>query len=406
MAQIAQRYQAYRAVPLWTAAGRPPKIYPWLAREESCQVCVVGGGLTGALCALRFAQAGVDTVLVAAGPVGYGATSRFTGVMQADALGGLRALSARIGADKAAAIYRQCRQAADNLEILTESAPEKCGFARVNSFLYTELETNMAAMREEYWMKKRAGFRVRPVGGAQAREQFSFDLENGVITEDVAVTVDPYRLTHLLVQQAVAAGARVYENSPVEHIADGDGGRRLECATRRNIKAHTVVLATGVDCEGFLKGCGARYTHFAVATAPQDAVPGLPAGVIATRTDHPMVTISRSPDGRILAEGVDSRHSPLGLGKSSRFIRLEETISDCFPQLHNTRAAYAFFCEYLCTKDRLPVIGEHADYPGCLFALCGGPAGGLFAEIASRLLLAHYQGDSFSGEEWFSPRRL
>lgn len=44
--------------PAWTSLTPAPKQYAWLDQDITCQVAVVGGGLSAAMVALRFAQAG------------------------------------------------------------------------------------------------------------------------------------------------------------------------------------------------------------------------------------------------------------------------------------------------------------------------------------------------------------
>ena len=41
--------------PLWTAINAVPVQYPWLEKDETCEVAVVGAGLTGAMIAYQFA---------------------------------------------------------------------------------------------------------------------------------------------------------------------------------------------------------------------------------------------------------------------------------------------------------------------------------------------------------------
>ena len=64
--------------PLWTALSTTPAQYPWLDRDLTCQVAVVGGGMAAAMCALRFAEAGIDTALFSASPIGSGSTAAST----------------------------------------------------------------------------------------------------------------------------------------------------------------------------------------------------------------------------------------------------------------------------------------------------------------------------------------
>ena len=112
-----------RRFPLWTSINRVPGVYPWMYQDESCEVCVVGGGITGALCALQFAKAGMDTVLLAGGPIGYGGTCQSAGIVQADPEIGMRGLSRQIGVDQAVEVYRQCSQAMQELESIACGGP-------------------------------------------------------------------------------------------------------------------------------------------------------------------------------------------------------------------------------------------------------------------------------------------
>ena len=67
--------------PLWTNTYATPAQYPWLDTDISCDVAVVGGGIAAALCALRFAEAGLHTVLLSATPVGHGSTAVSSGIL-------------------------------------------------------------------------------------------------------------------------------------------------------------------------------------------------------------------------------------------------------------------------------------------------------------------------------------
>jgi Glycine/D-amino acid oxidases (deaminating) len=56
-------------------AGKPPATEK-LKKDVTCDVCVVGGGLTGVVAALRLAEAGKQVVLLDAGQIGDGASGR------------------------------------------------------------------------------------------------------------------------------------------------------------------------------------------------------------------------------------------------------------------------------------------------------------------------------------------
>lgn len=56
----------------WTSLTPAPAQYRWLDEDTACEVAVVGGGIAAAMIAMRFAEAGIDTVLLSDSPLGYG----------------------------------------------------------------------------------------------------------------------------------------------------------------------------------------------------------------------------------------------------------------------------------------------------------------------------------------------
>ena len=51
--------------PFWSVKNGLPANYPSLQRNVSCDVVVIGGGITGALVAVHLAEAGVKTLITA-----------------------------------------------------------------------------------------------------------------------------------------------------------------------------------------------------------------------------------------------------------------------------------------------------------------------------------------------------
>jgi gamma-glutamylputrescine oxidase len=63
----------------YAATANPARDHPPLTGRLDCDVCVIGGGLTGCSSALHLAERGYDTVLVEARRVGWGASGRSGG---------------------------------------------------------------------------------------------------------------------------------------------------------------------------------------------------------------------------------------------------------------------------------------------------------------------------------------
>ena len=63
--------------PVWLSprTARRAARHPRLTGVERADVAIVGGGITGAIAALRFAEAGVDAIVLEADRVGQGSTA-------------------------------------------------------------------------------------------------------------------------------------------------------------------------------------------------------------------------------------------------------------------------------------------------------------------------------------------
>ena len=92
--------------------------YPPLERTESCEVAVVGAGITGALVAERLAGSGCDVVVIDRHDVGLGSTAASTGLLQYETDTTLTELAAQVGVDRAVRSWRLGIEAIDELEVL------------------------------------------------------------------------------------------------------------------------------------------------------------------------------------------------------------------------------------------------------------------------------------------------
>lgn len=160
-----------------------PTQYPWLGENLTCTVAVVGGGLTAAMTAMRFAEAGIDTIMLSADPVGHGATSAAAGIMSIDGEEGLGALVEAIGADRAMIAAGLLRESIDNVESLCSTLGDDCGFRRMDCLRYTEKAENAADIRREYSLRMHNGIDAELLDPNEASRQFTFPIEAGVYSK-------------------------------------------------------------------------------------------------------------------------------------------------------------------------------------------------------------------------------
>ena len=261
--------------PLWPSVDTIPAQYPWLSADETCEVAVLGGGVTAAMCALRFAEAGIDTVLVSASPVGFGGSACSSGMMTLASGDSLVSLVEEIGAERAMSAAELLLGSLKNLEDFCASTEDGCGFHRKDSLLYTSEEACTSKLRREYSLRLHNGLDVELLNADTASEQFTFPMEAGVYTKNAAAQVDPYRLTHAAVRAAKEKGARIYENptaSAINQSAQDD--ITLECSTHHRIQARYVIVAAGLETHRYCGGLTQAGTTYLLATEPVEEFAG------------------------------------------------------------------------------------------------------------------------------------
>lgn len=400
--------------PVWTEINRAPTQYPWLDDDISCDVCVVGGGVTGAMCAMRLAESGADVVMITKTQVGAGATASIMPCVEYDCGYTLRELGRRAGETAAARLLSLGLQSLDGLENLSVDCGGAFGFARRDAMLYTDDRTELELINREYLARRREGFDCSYVSHSAARDVFPFEVAGAIISKGMAAELDPYRLTHICAERAAAAGARIFENTMAEQI-DSDGEVFIETSTHRAITAKHTVIAAGSACADIVEGVSNQRTGFLVASAPAAAGQFLPGRCVIRSWSSPSVTFAGSPDGRVFAGGlttalVDDEGRFGGIIPAHklcnrRFDELEAGARYIFQGLSDEPFEHANVVRYCETADRMPIIGESDKHPGCIFAVCPASNAALMSELASRMVAEIAAGGYPDELDTFAPYR-
>lgn len=400
----------------WTAINEAPAQYPWLSQDLDCEVAVIGGGATAALCALRFAKAGCDTVMLGAEPVGYGGTAASSGILCMDGEECLTQLVEKIGADRTMMTVKLFQEAIDNLEAICREGSPDCGFRRMDTLRYAENPKGAETIRREFSLRLHNGIDAELLTAFSAAEQFTFPMEAGVYSRNAGAQVDPYQLVHKAAALAVQAGARVFENTGVAVVDHcGEGKVRLECSTGHTVHARYVIVAAGLETDKQCGGLERTATTYTLVTEPVSEFPGWRGPCLIHTQEEPHVFLTVTADRRILMGGLNSvlvdEHGRLGgmLELSSagqkRYEQLEKRLRAMFPAIRGLTVEYAYASRAGRTADGLPVLGRLPGEERVAYALCCGENGLLYSEIASRLLLEQYQGKANQELGLFSPRR-
>lgn len=252
---------------MWTTWPLP-NAYPYLSSDETADIVVVGGGLTGALCAWHLCQEGHDVLLMTDGLLGKGGTRSSLGLLRTGVDEGFTQLLKRIGPLKALEAYRAMQSAVIGLEHIQEGLGE-CGFSRKSGIIYTQDAREASFLRGEHQILLRNHFNVEWIDAMAVQRQFAIPMEGALLMHGGVAQVNPYLLTHRLVEDSPTL--RVYENTHVTQVRPMQGGILFRTNTAASVRARYAVIATGEPPRS-LHPFTLRQRHLGIATLPAPAI--------------------------------------------------------------------------------------------------------------------------------------
>jgi len=387
-------------------------MYPRFRAQRTCDVVIVGGGITGALIALTFASQGISVILLERGWVGCGSTVASTALLLQDPDRGLAELTRRYGRASSHRIWELGRDAVRDLINTLRAYRVACDLVERDAVYYA---TNAAAarrLRAECRLRSQAGFECEWLTTSEVRCATGVVARGAIRTRGNA-QFDPYKACVGLMRAAASAGADIHERSAVTRIHHAGGRVRIHTDHGR-IEARSVVIATGYATKQFrpLAGRFRMYRTYVLATRPlsdgeRDDL-GL-RNVMLWDTDRPYHYARWTPEHRLLIGGAD-RHVRRGQSRSRVFgVATRELRADfdrLLPALAGIEIDAAWEGLFAMTPDSLPYVGPHRKYPGHLFALGYGGNGMTFGSLAARLLLDYWRGERSPDQRLFRFGRL
>ncbi len=367
-------------------------VYPGLERDESCDVAIVGAGITGALVAHHLSQAGCDVVVLDRHDAAAGSTAATTGLLQYETDTSLTELAASVGIVRAVQSWQLGRQAISQLEDLSVSSP--CDFARRPTFYLASSRWDVRSLEAECRLREAHGFEVEWLDRRALRNRCGLERP-GAISSSGAAELDAYRLTHSLLAIASGRGARIYDRTNVDGIEMSDGSVKLVTNRGTTVRAQRLVVASGYEIPPqFGLDPGNLNSTWVFISEPLADLSWWPEQALIWETSRPYTYLRTTADGRVLLGGEDegwsARHENVRLlGRKTR--RLSKRFSALFPRVQ-LEPAYAWAGVFATTKDGLPYIGVLEQWPRAWFALGYGGNGITFSMVAADLAVDWWRG--------------
>ncbi len=399
------------ADPFWPIRDGLPASYPALEADTSCDVAVIGAGVSGALVAWQLANAGVETLVLDRAHVAHGSTAGSTSLLQYELDVPLHRLARQIGRERAEGCYRRCRDAIGEIARIVQAlgAEEACGFSRRRSVYLASRPAHVGRLQREYDARRAAGFEVEWWARREVARESTLPHSAAIVSRDGA-QIDAYRFTHALLADAVRRGARVFDRTAVTQAKFG--GRQMELKTARGgrVRARSIAIATGYEAATYLKrNVTALHSTYALVSEPVASFEGWPAGGgLIWDTGDPYLYLRTTPDGRAMIGGYDEPfRDPVVRDRllPAKTAALARRFRQLFPRIP-FEVAGAWAGTFAKTPDGLPLIGRHPEWKRVWLALGYGGNGITFSVLAAETIRDGILGKRNADEALFGFGRM
>ncbi|KAA9338407.1 FAD-binding oxidoreductase [Hymenobacter busanensis] len=365
--------------------------YPRLEHDLTCDVAVVGGGITGAFLGYYLTKAGLKTAVLEGRYLGGGSTSASTAMCQYELDVDLIDLRNQLGIQRANDAYLANLYSVHALHRLcTQELPVDCHFQYCQSFYLASKQRDVNHLADEGDARRGIGIEARYLSEAELLERYQLLAPAALLSDDTA-QVDPYLLTHTLLQTAQQSGLQVFERTPVQSCGVTNDGQGVTVqAGAHRVRAGHVVVCTGYEADNLVpRDLVNLHSTYVVLSQPGEAT-ALPTGTAQIwETARPYLYTRTTPDGRIMVGGRDEAIKAATFQNTvleHKVEKLEKQFQELFDCATPFTRDFVWGGVYGETSDGLPYIGPHKDFPRTYFALGYGGNGTTYSLLAAEII--------------------
>lgn len=394
------------SLPLWL--DPPAPVSPPLRGTARCEVAVVGAGLCGASAALALAEAGVQTAILEAEAVSFQASGRNAGfILQGTAERYDRAV-ATMGRERARTVHAFSLENHAEMAAAIARLGIPCHYRRSGSLQLAgspreeeELAHSAALLNEDGFQAELLSEPQLPAVYRQAGFRMGVRLpQDG--------EVDPAALVRGLVRAAQQAGARLFEQSPVQELDAREPGEARLRTPQGELHADLVLVCTNARVGALLPWYADKVDPVRgqmLATAPAPRIFDQPV-----YADHGYDYWRQDHLDRVVLGGWRNLDPGAEVGLEERLhpqiqARMDEFLAR-FPALAGVPVTHRWSGTMGFSRDGLPLVGPAPGAPAALAAVGFTGHGFGFAFLAGRALAALVQHGDHPLARALGPQRM
>jgi glycine/D-amino acid oxidase-like deaminating enzyme len=405
--------------PYWWDGVRPIPI-PAAPLPRIVDVAIVGSGYTGMSAALTLLKNGRSVVLLEAGRVAEGASSRNGGMFGDLLKPSVAELTARFGAQMAARLCCEVRDALMHFEVFLGENGIQCDFNRYGRLTGALSQAQLAdVLRESEALRRLTGVEYEVVEKSDLASELGTDAYVGARLYRHHGGLHPAKYAAELARCVLAAGGVIRETTTFIASRATREGFSIDTSSG-TLRARDLIVATNGytgPAAGSLRRRVVPVTSYMIAT---DELPAalmsklMPRGRVITDTNRLLVYYRPSPDRKRILFGGRPAYTEIAPEQSAK--RLASWLHALFPAVAEVPITHSWFGMIAYTFDRLPHVGkvDGFHYAG---GYCGSGvvmATWLGSKVAHRVLgtdegasafgeIGHPTHPLYRGRPWFLP---
>lgn len=372
------------------------KSYPAVEKNESIHTLIIGAGISGLTCAYYLSSITSNVIIVEADQIGYGASGRNTGKLSSQHGLCYKELIRLHGEQAAKQYYTAQQEAIDSVEEIINKHSIDCDFKRCSSVVYTNEESTLADMQDEFQACLDLGLPAHYIEETST----PIPMKAGIRFPKQA-KFHPYRYLLGLSDILDQANIQIYEHSPVSHIVKQDNGY---CVLIKEHKIHCqqIIMTTQFpiydDHHFIFTRCYGEVSSIAAFPNPDFTSEDI---LLEAKQAKHSYSLTASKEPYLLCGG-----NPHAMGKEDKK-EYDDFLHHLQTDWHIDTIPYAWSSQDYLTLDKLPMIGPLQKQDTQLYFATGFQKwGNTNGTIAGKLLSAYVLKQPSQYQELFSPHRL
>lgn len=396
-----------KGTPYFCDTNKKIKQYPYLDRDISCEVLIVGGGIDGAIAAYYLSLANIDVVMIDKARFGLMNTSCATALLEYQLDEHAEDLTKYLKKEEITNAYRIGQQALKDIKVFIKKNGNKCHYSARPTFLFTQNKGENDEIVNEVKFRQENGFEVELQD--ENNNKFPFDITSGILCADGGAEFNPYLFEKQMIEAAQKNGARFFENTEAININYSEKQNVVLTQYQNKIFCNKIVCATGYNTKLFTsKRICNKLISYTIVTSPTINCGWYERALLHDNSD-PYHYIRLSPDNRIILGGEDIPFKNDTIKDDvaeKKYKELEEFLYILLPNLKGKVSIDYKFCgAFASTLDNLAIIGPGMDNNNLWYCVGYGANGIVYSVVGGQMLAKLYYGEVDKNLYLFSPDR-